>query len=251
MTQPPYLESDDEPALAVSFDFGQTLADLDPVMLALRAAERGYELAPDRVEAAIPEAWRVYDAAIAEGRGGHPWKLLMSRLLAVAGVGTGREALVDWLWVEQPSKNLWRRPVPGMIDLVRDLRRAGVPVAVLSNSEGRLAELVDELGWTPLFVAVADSGRLGMEKPDRAIFDWTAAELGVPLERVVHVGDSWQADVLGAVRAGMHAVWFTTRDVADPGALPPRVARCRDVMELCDALEALGVPVRPTRPIDL
>src|SRR5215510_4347729 len=105
-----------------------------------------------------------------------------------------------------------------MMELVRELSRAGVPVAVLSNSEGGLAELIEELGWGGIFGAVADSGKLGFEKPGREIFAWTAERLGVPIERVVHVGDSLEADVRGALAAGMGAVWFRT---ALPAEDPP------------------------------
>jgi putative hydrolase of the HAD superfamily len=178
-------------------------------MLSRRLAERGIDAPAERLEASVPAAWQAYNEAIRAGRGGHPWKILMARLLAGAGVAPGAApAAVDWLWTEQPRRNLWRRPVPGMIELVADLRRAGAPVAVLSNSEGRLAELAEELGWSALFVAIADSGKLGFEKPGREIFAWTAAQLGAPLERVVHVGDSLSADVEGALAAGMLAVWF-------------------------------------------
>jgi putative hydrolase of the HAD superfamily len=231
--------------IAVSFDFGQTLADLDPVMLARRAAEQRCELRAERLEAALPDAWRAYDLAIAAGQGGHPWKLLMTRLLEGGGLAEERrQALVDWLWTEQPKNNLWRRPVPGMIELVRELRCAAVPVAVLSNSEGHLAELIDELGLADLFDAVADSGKLGIEKPDPAIFAWTAARLGVASPQVVHVGDSLQADVLGALRAGMRAVWFTTRGEAR-AQLPEGAARCGDAGELRATLRGWGMPLPP------
>lgn len=257
---PPAPSHDDTsalPALAVSFDFGHTLAELDPVMLALRAGERGASVTPEQVRAALPGAWRAYDEAIAAGLGGHPWKLLMHRLLQDAiRDEPARQALVDWLWTEQPRKNLWRQPLPGMIDLVRDLGRAGVPVAVLSNSEGRLAELVDELGWGAHFVAIADSGRLSFEKPDRRIFEWTAERLGVSADRVVHVGDSWQADILGALGAGMRAVWFSNADASPEMAARldrdrERLVRCRDAADLGDTLEAWGLPVRPTLRIEL
>jgi len=128
--------------------------------------------------------------------------------------------LVDLLWDQQPISKLWRRPVPGMIELMRELRRAGVAVTVLSNSEGRLAELADGLGWLDDFVAIADSGRLGMEKPGREIFPWTAPQLETPLKAVVHVGDSVAADVAGALAASMSAVWFGVSDVVAQARLP-------------------------------
>jgi putative hydrolase of the HAD superfamily len=119
-----------------------------------------------------------------------------------------------------------------------------VPVAVLSNSEGRLAELVEELGWSARFVAIADSGELGIEKPGRAIFAWTAARLGAPLERVAHVGDSLSADVEGALAAGMRAVWFRG-DPARAAALGDRAAVAADASETRAALRRFGIAVSP------
>jgi putative hydrolase of the HAD superfamily len=228
-------------ALAVSFDFGQTLADLDTAMLSRRLAERGIDAAAERLEAAVPAAWQAYNDAVHGGLGGHPWKILMGRLLSGAGVAPeAAQGAVDWLWTEQPRRNLWRRPIPGMIELVTDLGRAGVPVAVLSNSEGRLAELTEELGWRSLFAAIADSGKLGVEKPARAIFAWTAAALGVPPERVVHVGDSLAADVEGALAAGMLAVWFRG-DAARAASLGERAAAAADAAEVRAALRRFGI----------
>jgi putative hydrolase of the HAD superfamily len=230
------------PALAVSFDFGQTLAELDTGLLSRRLAERGVTASPERLEGAVAGAWRAYDAAVHRGLGGHPWKILMAALLDGAGVAPeAAQGAVDWLWTEQPRKNLWRRPIPGMIEVVADLRRAGVPVAVLSNSEGRLAELAEELGWTAHFVAIADSGKLGFEKPGREIFAWTAERLGAPLERVVHVGDSLAADVEGALAAGMRAVWFRGDSARAARMDAGRIAVAGDAAELRAALEAFGV----------
>lgn len=227
-------------ALAVTFDFGQTLCDLDTSLLSRRLAERGLALEAGRLEAAVPAAWLAYDAAIAAGHGGHPWKILMARLLELAGAPPDpARAAVDWLWTEQPAHNLWRRPIEGMIELTRALRAAGVPVGVVSNSEGRLRELIEELGWSGDFLCVADSGKLGMEKPDPAIFHLAAAELGVPAGAVVHVGDSFGADVRGALGAGMRAVWFRGRGAPE---LPAGVRRAEDAAGLAAELRGMGLP---------
>ncbi len=166
--------------IAVTFDFGQTLADLDTAMLARRCGERGVTADATALEAAVPTAWARYDAAIREGAGGHPWKLLMRTILGEAHVDPRAiDALTDWLWDEQPRKNLWRRPIPGMFELVRALHAAKVTLGVISNSEGKLAELIDELGLGDALRIVVDSGVFGITKPDRRIFDEAAARLGV------------------------------------------------------------------------
>lgn len=227
---------------AVSFDFGQTLAELDTAMLSARCAERGVEVSAAALDGSVMPAWRAYNTAVRAGLGGHPWKLLMRTLLEGAGVPDApRDALVDWLWDEQPRRNLWRRPIPGMIELARALRASGMRVGVLSNSEGRLAELAAELGWEADFDVIADSGRLGVEKPDRRIFAWTAERLGVPMEEVAHVGDAWSADFLGARAAGMRAVLFRGDAAMPEGARfpddDPRCARCTEAAELARIVE--------------
>lgn len=229
-------------AAAVSFDFGQTLASMDPAMLCRRLGEIEVAATSERLEAALPGAWAAYDAAVRRGVSGHPWKLLMDTLLAEAGVAeVERGRAVDWLWDQQPLQNLWRRPVPGMIELVRELRAAAVPVGILSNSEGKLAELIAEMGWTADLPLVADSGRLGMEKPDPRIFTWMAERLGVPAGRIVHVGDSLGADVLGALGAGFQAVWFSEEGPPVPASLPPGVPVARTAAELRAVLIERGI----------
>lgn len=228
----------------VTFDFGQTLASLDAAMLARRLSERGVTIDPARVDAATPAMWRAYNDLIRSGAGGHPWKPMMRVLLAESGVAEEAAGpLVEWLWDEQPAKNLWRRPIAGMIELAMDLAARGVRVGVVSNSEGGLAALIDELGWSGIFPVVADSGALGIEKPDPAIFAWACERMGVALADSAHVGDAWAADFEGALAAGMRAVLFRGAAFVPAGAdlsRGGRAAVCEDAAEVDRALRAWG-----------
>ena len=228
------------PLRAVTFDFGQTLCDLDTAMLARRLGERGLTVTAQHLEDAVPAAWRTYDAAIHAGFGGHPWKILMARLLELGGVADpgARTDAVDWLWDEQPKQNLWRRPIEGMIELVDALAARGLGVGVISNSEGGLAELIDEIGWAGRFAVVADSGKLGLEKPGPEIFAWTTSRLGVDAAELAHVGDSLAADVEGALGAGIRAIWFRGRE---PARRPEGVPVAEDAEGVWTALQAWGV----------
>lgn len=220
---------------AITFDAGQVLVELDTEMLAGRCAERGLVVGAAALDAALPGAWRRLETLVAAGAR-HPWKELMAALLAGAGAGAAAiPAVVDWLFEQQQTRNLFRRPVAEMRELVADLHRRGVPMAVVSNSEGRLQELFDELDWSRWFVAIADSARLGVAKPDPEIFAWALERLGVPAGEVVHVGDSRETDVAGALAAGMRAIWFgpAARDLGDP-----RVAICADAAALRAVLDA-------------
>jgi putative hydrolase of the HAD superfamily len=62
-------------------------------------------------------------------------------------------------------------------------------------------------GLAACFDAVVISGEVGLGKPDPGVFEDVLARLGVEPEAAVMVGDSWERDVLGALGAGITAVW--------------------------------------------
>lgn len=147
--------------------------------------------------------------------------------------------LVEWLWSEQPHKNLFRKPIAPMIELARDLARRGITVAVLSNSEGRLHDLLTEIGVADPFAAIIDSGRLPFAKPDPRIFAHTLAELGASESIPIHIGDSWTADIEAALAVGWRAIWYRSRGgTATTDARVPIAQNAADVRE---ALTRYGV----------
>jgi len=86
------------------------------------------------------------------------------------------------------------------------LRPDGVRLAVVSNSNGTVAELLRVVGLAGHVDAVVDSRIVGVEKPDPRIFHHAAAVLEVLPEEAVHVGDLYSVDVLGARAAGCRAI---------------------------------------------
>jgi putative hydrolase of the HAD superfamily len=108
---------------------------------------------------------------------------------------------------------VWCQPVPGARAALAALAGSGVRLAVTSNSDGTVADLLHRHGWVqvgpgPLVEVevITDSGIVGVAKPDRRMFDATATGLGLPPERILHVGDSAHYDVAGAQAVGMGAV---------------------------------------------
>lgn len=224
---------------AVTFDFGQTLAELDYEFVARRLLPHGAVFDPVKGRENSKPAWDVYGQKKSEG---HvvAWRAMMQAQLEGGGVPSARAAeLSAWLWDEQPRQNLWRKPIAGMIELTRELARARVLVGIISNSEGHLAELVEELGWSADFRVVVDSGRVGVDKPDPRIFQHAFAALEVEPPQVLHVGDAWEADVQGALGAGASAVWFDSRH--RERELEGRVFGAASATELREVLARLGL----------
>jgi putative hydrolase of the HAD superfamily len=220
----------------VTFDAGLTLIELDLDFLAERLGERGATVDAAALVASAPAAWLHYDALAPTST--HPWQDFMAKLLEGAGV-PNVTPLVEWLWAEQPHKNLFRKPIVPMVELARDLARRGVTVAVLSNSEGRLRELLTEIGVADPFAAIIDSGRLTFAKPDPRIFSHTLAELGTPNARPIHIGDSWTADVQAALDVGWRAIWYRSRGGNAPPT--PSVPIACNADEVREALSRFGV----------
>jgi len=240
------IESDTNVMRAVTFDFGQTLAELDHDYLVRRAHSFGAELDSVAARAATVAAWHAYGSAKSLGHA-RAWQAMMLELLRAGGVRKVRaesadpeypEKIAQLLWDAQPTHNLWRKPIAGMFELVAELGARQVPVGIISNSEGRLAELVDELGHSALFPVIIDSGRVGVDKPNPRIFELASEALDVELSQIVHVGDAWEADVLGARAAGAQAVWYAP---TDDRSLPEGVVACRNAAELRAALRTFGV----------
>jgi epoxide hydrolase-like predicted phosphatase len=90
----------------------------------------------------------------------------------------------------------------GMLAMIRAARGHGVRTALLSNSWG---EHYPEQLWDNLFDAIVISGKVGMRKPDREIFEHTVTELGLSAGECVMVDDVAR-NVEGAVAAGLVGV---------------------------------------------
>ncbi len=114
-----------------------------------------------------------------------------------------------------------------------------VKLGIVTNGvAGLQRRKLDGCGLLHWFDAVAVSGELGVGKPKAGIFEWTAAQLGVPLARCVMVGDNPERDVQGGLDAGLATVWL------DRG-FKPRGAQasfeCRALGEVLPWLRARGV----------
>ncbi|CAE6465487.1 unnamed protein product [Rhizoctonia solani] len=48
----------------------------------------------------------------------------------------------------------------------------------------------------------------GFEKPDARMWQVACQRSGTELAEAVHLGDDFDADVLGATRAGVKAIWY-------------------------------------------
>lgn len=63
-------------------------------------------------------------------------------------------------------------------------------------------------GGAEYFRGTLRASTLGVAKPEAEIFHAAAREIGVTPGEMLHVGDDFRVDVLGALGAGMQAAWL-------------------------------------------
>lgn len=103
-------------------------------------------------------------------------------------------------------------PVPGVLDLIRDVQALSVPTAVLSNWSRELFKYalssvpdIDRIG--PRVV----SGEVGVAKPDRRIFEILLERLDLDPSEIVFIDDNVDnVEAAGAI--GIDAILFRDAD---------------------------------------
>ena len=100
---------------------------------------------------------------------------------------------------------VWRL-YPETLEVIRELRRRKVCVAIVSNWDSRLFRLCDEFGLTEHFDFILASAVFGAAKPSPRIFEEALRRAGIRAEKAVHIGDSLADDIAGARRLGIHSV---------------------------------------------
>jgi putative hydrolase of the HAD superfamily len=123
------------------------------------------------------------------------------------------------------------RAFPEVPGALAALREAGHPLVVVSNWDVSLHAVLDRTGLAGAVDGVVTSAELGAAKPDPAIFAHALGLVGAPAAGALHVGDSVEADVHGALAAGLRPV-LVARDGMSPEGVPAGVPVVRELGEL-------------------
>jgi beta-phosphoglucomutase family hydrolase len=111
------------------------------------------------------------------------------------------------------------KPIPGVENLVRSLKKRGMKLAVASASVPEFIRLVlSELGLEECFDAVTSSVEVEKGKPAPDIFLLAAKKLGVPPKECVVIEDG-RNGMVAAKKAGMKCIGLVEKDGDYPADL--------------------------------
>jgi len=205
---------------AVLLDAGGVLVDPDWHRVAAVLGGHGVSISAERLEAAEPAAKRRLDRTENIESTDDDRRAILYYDLVLAGAGHTEPVAPDvWAAIraEHARCNFWRTVPAEVPEALRRLHHAGLRLAVVSNANGTVHRLMEDVGLASYFDTILDSHHEGVEKPDPEIFRRALSRVGAAAERALHVGDLYHVDVVGARAAGAHAA------LIDVGSLYPDV----------------------------
>jgi putative hydrolase of the HAD superfamily len=200
----------------VTFDVGNTLITTWPSVgqvYAEVAARHGHgHLTSSLLEERFRTIWpgRLH---LAETRAG--WEQLVDEIFeGLVEIPPSRTFFAE-IYDRFAQAEAWRI-YDDVLPVLDQLAARGVRLAVISNWDERLRDLLRRLRLDARFEAIVVSSEVGHAKPDRAIFDQAAVKLGLPASQILHIGDSEEMDLHGARAAGFKALQIR-RSASAPG----------------------------------
>lgn len=130
---------------------------------------------------------------------------------------------------------------PEVLEALTRTRRL-VRMGLLSNTQSFDMEFLERLDLTALLPNRFLSAETGYLKPDRSAYETVQSRLGLFPGELAMVGDSWNDDILGALRAGWTAIWVNRegrpRPELDPDAELVEISSLAQVPSVIENLQA-------------
>jgi len=217
-----------KPVTTIFFDVGNTL--LFPNREIILAPLRQRKIAPtlELWQAIERRTKNQFDTGMHDGKPDLGfWSLFHSHMLADLGLENGE--LHSALVASMRTSANWTEIRPGTRERLMEIARR-YRIGVISNADGKIAEVLTRCGIADCFLTITDSGIVGQEKPHPAIFQAALREMNARPEESLYVGDVRSVDYDGAMKAGMQAVLFDVCGAYRESGLP-RVESLEELRE--------------------
>lgn len=152
------------------------------------------------------------------------WKLYRENKISQAELRTGRfksaldefgihdHAILEFFASEYPKQAPWQTNLfPHSIDVLNYLQ-SKYELHLITNGFEEVQHIkLDNSGLRPFFKTMTTSNRAGVKKPNPAIFEIALSDASARREESIMIGDSIEADCLGARDFGMDQIFFNPK----------------------------------------
>ncbi len=200
------------------FDFGQTLVD----------SSQGFRLAEKLVQKKICDnlgivLWDDFIITYRDIRKRFKDVSNFSRNLMWQEVYSFYRCEFDHNLLEKWENEYWdtvnnsTKPFPETFRVLAGLQDT-YALGVITNTQGQMTKGGHRISSFPelerFFKTIIIAGESGIApKPDSLPFRMCLESLGLNGDEVIYVGDDWHIDILGAINAGLNAIWLRHHQV--------------------------------------
>ena len=96
--------------------------------------------------------------------------------------------------------------------IVTNLKEQGFKMGLISNWDDSCRNVLRDNGLETYLEPIIISSEIGIEKPDKRIFEKALAEAGVKAEECLYVGDNYYDDAVGAAKLGISSFIINPAD---------------------------------------
>lgn len=217
----------DGPIKMVTFDLYDTLIEADPpgwqrFHIALQLS--GFEVALDDVLTAYSAGQRFFTVENARHplRERTPADILEFRRnltgvsMETLGLPTEVEIVtqVQERFLDETQKvgEFGYRTFEEVPHVLQALKKQNLLLGVISNADADVTRLCLQMGFAEQMDIIVTSSLIGWEKPDARTFYAALEPFNLPASSVLHVGDQYDSDVIGARATGMAAAFLDRYD---------------------------------------
>jgi len=194
-------------ANAIFFDVGNTLLFPDQERIYAPLYQHNIVPGPQLLRSIERRTKTAFDALLQQGGAADHgfWYMFYSYLFEELGLQ--QDGLRDTLVAATRISANWGAIRPGTREILQRIGKR-YRIGVISNSDGKIAALLERCQIADCFLNITDSGLVGHEKPHPAIFQAALRTMDVAPEESLYVGDLYSVDYLGATGVGMPAMLF-------------------------------------------
>ncbi|NTV45536.1 MAG: HAD family hydrolase [Chlorobiales bacterium] len=194
---------------AIIFDLGGTLLNLDYPFISDAMRGHDFSVTEDEFYRAVARVNHRLEEVVLSNQpstDASRWQIFFEWLLEDLHAPFDHGAFIlNVLRPRHDAVNLWNYVFPGTAELLAELK-LHYRLAMVSNSDGRAELKVIQHGLRDYLEFVIDSHNVGIEKPDKRIFEIACNQLRLHPDECVYVGDIYAIDVIGARAAGIEPI---------------------------------------------
>lgn len=208
----------DKPIEAVFFDVGGTLLYIHPSVEAVYTSvsrEMGIQVEEQQIKTMMGELWDEYapvhtvkdNLRASDEKDRQKWKRFLKQLHKEI---PELQKISFEAWFEQIYQRFGSsrtfETYEETEEVLQTLREQGYQLGIVSNWDSRLIDICREKGITDHMEFVLPSAVAGYRKPSQKIFDRALEQMDISPMKIVHVGDRYDEDCVGAKNAGLHTL---------------------------------------------